>query len=75
MWNYENHSICTPAMAQQKLHYQCKVTFSFCCFYINIDGVTPNDLKKNPEIFHFQRQAFAAQHGSFLRSEGKCLLN
>ena len=24
----------------------CKVTFSFCCFYIYIDGISPNDLKK-----------------------------
>ena len=55
------------------INYFCKVTFSFCCHYIIIDGNTPIDLKKIPENMSLHRQAFAAQHGSFLRSEEKCL--
>ena len=40
-------------------------------FLNNYRWDTPNDLKKTENI-SLHRQTFAAQHGSFFRSEGKC---
>ena len=60
----------TLAASETNWAQECKVTFSFSCYSIFIDGTTPIDLKKNPENISHHRQAFAAQHGSFLRSEG-----
>ena len=39
--------------------------------YTLIDETNPNNLKRENISLH--RPAFADQHGSFLRSEGKCL--